>query len=378
MATTGTATNSSVTVPVSQYTSGQNLPVPLYGGSAMTVSTSYDGTKSELVVPFIAAMYADASANVGVMARQDVTVTGIDNVFDVTTTLQQAVDLLNSFTVQDVDQAGMLGLSAEVAVGFSNATFQSALAAIISDADLNDNSLDASNVHLHAYLQKETHADLLSALAHDALANMLEASDMDVNIALDASSGAANMATEFETNAHKEQYLKALFTQIPEYTIEQYLKVSDGSNNLGVEDVSGINFLPLLTGDVLTFVFDVTIGQYDSNNIPSSGANVQRVFRDASPNYPTATGNTAWNVSGDITFAADASNSYVEQAAVTPFIMPNGLTFLAPTKRRVALKVTLGTAEEASGKVFDLAGSIYGGSLAPSATNAAGEVTATA
>jgi len=368
-----------VTVPVSQYTSGQNLPVPLYGGSAMTVSTSYDGTKSELVVPFVAAMYADASANVGVMARQDVTVTGIDNVFDVPTTLQQAVDLLNSFTVQDVDQAGMLGLSAEVAVGFSNATFQSALAAIISDADLNDNSLDASNVHLHEYLHKETHADLLSALAHDALANMLEASDMDVNIALDASSGAANMAIEFESNAHKEQYLKALFTQIPEYTIQQYLKVSDGSNNLGVEDVSGINFLPLLTGDVLTFVFDVTIGQYEmaSNNIPSTGANVQRVFRDASPNYPTATGNTAWNVSGDITFAADASNAYVEQAAVTPFIMPNGLTFLAPTKRRVALKVTLGTAGGGpSGNVFDLAGSIYGGSLAASATNAAGSVVA--
>jgi len=390
----GTPTNSNLTVPAPQYTSAQTLPNPLYGAEQMSVTSNYIGTKSELVVPFVAAMYADASAQVGVLQREDVTVTGIDDVFDVNCTLAQAAALLNAFSVTDVDQNGLLGLSAEVAVGFTDAAFSSALAEIIAYADAG-NSADATPKDLHTYLHDETHADLLSALAHDALANMLEASDLDVEIALDASSGAVNMAAELEGNGscpvvNVAQYRKAIFAQIPEYTIEQYLKVSDGSDNTAFEDVSGINFLPLLTGDVLTFVFDVTVGQYDmgSNTAPGHGANVQRVFRDANTNYPQGTGDVNWDPSStmDVSFNQDASGGYVQQAAVTynpgtPAGMLNGgLTFVSPTKRRVALKVHLGMASAgvAEGKVFDLSAPINqaGAVLTAAATNAAGSVMA--
>ena len=381
----GTPTNSNLTVPAPQYTSAQTLPNPLYGAEQMSVTSNYIGTKSELVVPFVAAMYADASAQVGVLQREDVTVTGIDDVFDVNCTLAQAAALLNAFSVTDVDQNGLLGLSAEVAVGFTDAAFSSALAEIIAYADAG-NSADATPKDLHTYLHDETHADLLSALAHDALANMLEASDLDVEIALDASSGAVNMAAELEGNGscpvvNVAQYRKAIFAQIPEYTIEQYLKVSDGSDNTAVEDVTAINFMPLLTGDVLTFVFDVTVGQYTmgSNTAPGHGANVQRVFRDANATYNAGTGDAAWNATNDVSFNQDASGGYVLQQAIT-YAPTGGLTFVSPTKRRVALKVHLGMASAgvAEGKVFDLSAPINqaGAVLTAAATNAAGSVMA--
>lgn len=381
MATSGTRTDSSLAVPNTLFPSNTVLTNPLYGDAQMSVTSSYTGTKSELIVPFVAAMYADASAHMGVLQRQNVTITGIDDVFDVSCTVAQAVNLLNAFSVRDVDQNGLYGLSAEVAVGFTDVSsgFSSALADIIAYADAG-NSRDSVGTNIHAYLTNETHADLLSALAHDALANMLEASDLDVQIALDASSGAVNMASELEGEgscppANVAQYRKAIFTQIPEYTIEQYLKVSDGSGSTGFEDVSFIHFMPLLTGDVLTFVFDVTVGQYAmaSNIAPGHGANVQRVFRDANTNYPQGTGDVSWNTPMDVSFNPDASGGYVAQAAVTynpgtPVGVANGgLTFVSPTKRRVALKVHLGVLDAAQGKVFNLVGSIYNGSLAPTA-----------
>ena len=366
MASSGTPTNTSLAVPAAQYTSGTRLPVPLYGAEQMTVRSNYVGTKSELVVPFVAAMYADASAQMGVLQREDVTIGNIDDVFDVSCTLVEAAAILNSFSVTDVDQNSMLGLSAEVAVGFTDLSFASVLAQLIAS----DANADLSATNLNTYLLNETHADLLSALAHDALANMLEASDLSVEIALDASAGAANMADELAgdgsvSGAVAAQYRKALFTQIPEYTIEQYLRVSDGSGNGAFEDVSGINFLPLLTGDVLTFVFDVTVGQYDGqNNMPVHAADVQRVFRDNSTAYDTRTGDASWNSTMDISFNADASGGYVSVEAAAPYGPKSGLTFLAPTKRRVALRVHLGMADAtAEGNVFNLVGSIYNGSL---------------
>jgi hypothetical protein len=314
----------------------------------------------------------------GVLQREDVTIGNIDDVFDVSCTLAAAATILNSFAVSDVDQNGLLGLSAEVAVDFTDLSFSNVLAALIAS---NANA-DASATDMTTYLLNETHADLLSALAHDALANMLEASDLSVEIALDASNGALNMASELAGNgsvsgARAAQYRKALFTQIPEYTIEQYLRVSDGSGNGAYEDVSSIKFLPLLTGDVLTFVFDVTVGEYAYNNIsPAHGANVQRVIRDNSTAYDNRTGDASWNSTVDITFNADASNGYVDQAAATPYLAPNGLTFLAPTKRRVALRVHLGMADAAAeGDKFGLVGAqIYNGVLDGTEGDANGNV----
>lgn len=381
MASSGTPTISSLAVPATQYTSGQNLLVPLYGDAGMTVRSHYVGARSELVVPFVAPMYADASAQMGVLQREDVSITNIDNVFDVSSTRVEAAKILNSFTVNDVDHLGMLGLSAEVEILFRDLSFSEVLAALIATTA----NKDASATNMTEYLRKETHADLLSALAHNALANMLEASDLNVEIALDASNGALNMAKELDgsgsvTGTRAAQYRKALFTQIPEYTVEQYLRVSDGSNNMGFEDVSSIRFLPLLTGDVLTFVFDVTVGEYANNNIaPPNGANVQRVFRDNSTAYTTGTGNAAWNSTNDVSFNANVSGGYVDQPAVTPYNAPRGLTFLAPTKRRVALRVHLGTADSAEGKKFALVDDqIYNGRLSGALGDDHGNVVRTA
>ena len=377
MSTSGSATTSNQTVPAPQYASGQSLPANLYGAGGVSITSAYNYTshQSQLVVPFVAAMYADASGQVGVLQRENVTITGIDDVFDICCSVVNAVKILNAFSVRDEDQKGMLGLSAEVSVAFdASSNFLAALADIIADGDLNGAAKDAAGKALHAYMREETHADLLATLAHDQLANMLEASDLNVEIALDASSGATNMTSALAASSgNAPQYRKALFTQIPEYTVEQYLRVSNGSDASGVEDVSGIRFLPLLTGDVMAFVFDVTVGEYamGSNAVPQHNANMQRVFRDANSVYPTGTANGGWNASNDVAFNADASGGYVNQA-VAPYTN-GGLTFVAPTKRRIALKVHLGDKDCATGKVFNLVdGLIRNGQLAataPTVTN---------
>lgn len=371
MASSGSATNSSLTAPSSQYPSGNVLPRNLYGDGAVSITSAYNYTshQSQLVVPFVAAMYADASGQVGVLQRENVTITNIDNVFDICCSVVNAVKMLNAFSVRDEDQKGLLGLSAEVSVAFdSESNFLSALAEIIADGDAGA-AKDGAAKALHAYLKDETRSDLMATLAHDQLANMLQASDLNVEIALDASSGATNMSSALAAvGGNAPQYRKALFTQIPEYTVEQYIKVSDGSGSTGFEDVSGIGFLPLLTGDVMAFVFDVTVGDYNmgSNIIPQNNADMQRVFRDANSVYPTGTANADWNTTNDISFNADASGGYVQQQART-FAATGGLTFIAPTKRRIALRVHLGDKDCVTGKVFNLVGSIYNGKLAESA-----------
>jgi hypothetical protein len=354
----------------------------------MAVTTSYSGVQTNLVVPFVANMYADASAQMGVLQRQDVTITGIDDVFDICCSLVNAANLLNAFSVKDVDVLGNLGLSAEVAVDFADpsSSFMTALSLVIADGDQNNAATDASGVPLHKYLTDETHSDLLSMLAHNQLADMLEASDLNVTIALDASSGAANMTSALSASGgYVPQYRKAIFAQIPEYTVEQYIKVSNGIDASGLEDVSGLNFLPLLVGDVLTFVFDVTVGQYNmgSNSMPQHGANVQRVFRDNNTNYPSSIADASWNsvdangnpIGWDISFNQDPSGGYVSQQAVT-YPSSGGLTFVAPTKRRVALKVHLGSKDGVNGNVFDYSGSLRepNAVLTGTAANANGNV----
>jgi hypothetical protein len=314
-------------------------------------------------------MFTDASAQVGVMQRQNVTITGIDNVFDVSCTAVQAAALLNAFTVTDVDAQGGLGLSAEVAVSFTNNGFSNMLAQIIANA-YDGASADAAAKNLKQYLLQETEADLLKALAHDALANMLEASDLSVQIALDASSGAVNMSAELagaegsSSGANATQYRKALFTQIPEVSVHKYIRVSNGTNASGYEDVSCIRFLPLLTGDVLTFVFDVTVGKYSmgSGVAPANGANVQRVFRDNSSTYPTGTGDAAWNDVSNVTFSPNSAGGYVQQADV-PYAPTGGLTFVAPTRRRLALKLCLGTDVQAGNAFIMDAATPYNAAL---------------
>jgi hypothetical protein len=379
---------SSLAVPATQYTSAQSVPSSLYGAERMAVTTSYSGVQTNLVVPFVANMYADASAQMGVLQRQDVTITGIDDVFDICCSLVNAANLLNAFSVKDVDVLGNLGLSAEVAVDFADpsSSFMTALSLVIADGDQNNAATDASGVPLHKYLTDETHSDLLSMLAHNQLADMLEASDLNVTIALDASSGAANMTSALSASGgYVPQYRKAIFAQIPEYTVEQYIKVSNGIDASGLEDVSGLNFLPLLVGDVLTFVFDVTVGQYNmgSNSMPQHGANVQRVFRDNNTNYPSSIADASWNsvdangnpIGWDISFNQDPSGGYVSQQAVT-YPSSGGLTFVAPTKRRVALKVHLGSKDGVNGNVFDYSGSLRepNAVLTGTAANANGNV----
>jgi hypothetical protein len=161
-----------------------------------------------------------------------------------------------------------------------------------------------------------------------------------VDIALDASSGATNMTAALgSTGSYAPQYRKALFTQIPDYTVNLYISG---------EDVSGIHFLPMITGDIITFVFDVTVGNYTrgSNVMPTQNTILNRITRDVNNFYPTTTADLSWNT--------DISNDIIiTPATILPY-NSGSLTISSTTKRRVALKVALGTKDVTSGKKFIL------------------------
>lgn len=307
--------------------------------SSLTVQTN--GASGEYVAPFIANLYVDASGTVGVLQQQIVTITGIDSIFDLTVTDAQARDLLRGFKVTDMNADvsapswGANGtVSADVKVDMQNeAAFKAALAQVIADQGLSvaqDNGAGALYKSLRLYLKREAHKDTVDLLSYDTLANMLEGSDLlTFDIAVDASQGAQSMWNAMNSGA-KAGARRAMFTQLPLENIHSYLTPSDGVNASNQEEVRIMNFLPLLKGDKLSLVFDVTVGEYSFDSImPTSGAEIYTATNDASGALASISASDPVGTIGGVA----TTNSYNS----------GKLTFSVPTRRRVALRVRMST-----------------------------------
>ena len=319
-----------------------------------------DASAGIFITPFIGDLYADASGKVGVLQQQTVMITGIDSIFDLTATVDQAIRMVKAFEVLDVNGVpnpeswgAAEDVSAHVMVNMVNdasGDFKSALAEIIANAGLvsEQNNGEAAVATLYKYLKHEARRDTVDILSYDGLADLLEGSDMlAFDIAVDASQGATSMYSKLSThnwarntqltqtilNASEWKRRRALFTQLPQENIHKYAIPSLNDGVLKREHVTKMAFLPLLKGDVMVYVFDVTVGQYTlgqaNPQVPTLGADMsERIVADAQYN----------SIAGSLTDPAGT----ITNSMVTTNDYSNGdLLFTVPTKRRIALKVKI-------------------------------------
>lgn len=294
--------------------------VALTGAAARTTYTS---AAQDYLAPFIASLNVDASGTVGVLETQQVSITGIDDVFEVTLSNANAAKILNAFKVTDQDGSGGTFANIQVDMDASGEDdFKAALAAALDSADLKD----ASDDSLYDWLKAEARADTITLLSYDTLANMLEASDLTTfDIAIDASGGAADLHGKMDASGNADRRA-ALFRQIARAEIESYLVPSDGSG-ASMEAVTELGFLPLKKASKLTFVFDSTVGDYSgAPSAPTSGALVTPVSSAALTNAVSGSG---------VVPASIITASNQGQIATS-------LTFSTPTRRRVAVTLVLG------------------------------------
>lgn len=200
------------------------------------MSASTTGTR--FIAPYVASMDASGAADYQYIQQETVSISGIDYEFDVTLDASGAAKLLNSFTVSGK------GTDASFNVVLSNsADFQAVLASVINGADEASKAGKTATTQLEADLL----AGLLQAINVDDLINTVQDvgfTNVDVTIA--SAAGAADMASNL-TN----ERCRLIYTQIPWGSRDG--KYMDASEN------QTTSALPLLGGDVLTFVFDVNL-----------------------------------------------------------------------------------------------------------------------
>ena len=205
----------------------------------MSVTTA----SARFIAPYVATMNATGAADYVYIQQETVSIAGIDYEFDITLGSGQAKLLLEAFT------ASGKGVDASFNVTLSNsAHFQQVLVGIIGAAVRSSNSKTAAQ-----QLGSDLHNGLLAAIKGDSLINSVENVDFtNVSVTLDASGGAADMATNMN-----DERCRLIYTQIPWGS--RVGKYQDASEN------PTTSALPLLAGDILTFVFDVNVSDVVPN-----------------------------------------------------------------------------------------------------------------
>jgi hypothetical protein len=303
------------------------------------------------ITPFISRMYADASGSVGVLKQTTVEILDIDRIFNITLPDENAKKILKGFKVMDTDASGgvIYDPSANVSVDLiadASGDFKTALMTAIASADLSDGTVSLTN-----WLKSETQKDVTRLLNFDTLANLLEASVLtSFGINLDASGGASNMWTAMNAGGDGAARRRAMFTQLTESRVEKYATVDPSGLDMSNERVAILNFMPLVQGDKLAFVFDVIVGQYSAATgaAPTAGSLVSRVSNDA-----------AIGTQGAYT------DAYVLGGRVSSNFETGDLTIAKPTMRRIAVQLRLGNNSEAYGNAFPFtrSGTIAGGHI---------------
>lgn len=200
-----------------------------------SVSTS----ASRFIAPYVATMDASGAADYVYVQQENISIAGIDYEFDVTlSTNAMAIKLLDSFTVSGN------GVNGNLNVSLTNITdFQEVLRAVINGAE------EASRNNKTATTQLETdlHAGLYAAISGDELINSVQNLDVTgVEVTIDASGGASDMAGNMN-----DERCRLIYTQIPFGSrVGKYYDASENQTT---------SALPLLAGDILSFVFDVDV-----------------------------------------------------------------------------------------------------------------------
>ena len=340
---------------------GSNLNANQGSGS---IKISTDKAGKVFIVPFIAEMSVDASGTIGVTQQADVTVTNIDAMFDVSMNLADSVSIINAFTVKDADSDfnkngtdASSGTIVNVATPDSDRSynFQVAIRHMLDECMTVDSyqavgleKTDVARRSLKEYIRYQGYSDTMTNLMMDTLAGFLEASDLNTfDVTLDVSGGAYNMATIMaaDPQTHPDatpsaaaKYRRSLLTQLPESNIDKYVFPDPSGTTLSVEDITKIEFMPMLVGDKLVFVFDLTLGEVSATenspwSVATKGAKIERVVIDrySLPEVGAASTNTLGGV-----IDLDATENYKSTGT-------ESLLITRPTKRRIAISAKLST-----------------------------------
>lgn len=265
------------------------------------MSSVQSGTDG-VVIPFVGDTFVNASGTVGVLETSTVNITGLDTILSVTVSNADAKKILSGFQIDEADTTAG-DANADVTVSMKDATaFEEGLVSAIQKDEA-----------FSSYLYSESRAEVVNQLVNGGLADILEANDLlSYTITLDASAAASDMNSKMTND--DGTLLRVIFTQIEKSKIDGYIADAGTSNT-----ASQFNFLPLNIGDVITFVWDTTVGEAGM----SSGPKITAVA-NSTPAAPTS------------------SQTGVNPTNSGDYYSPSQVTITSPTTRRVALKVTLG------------------------------------
>jgi hypothetical protein len=256
MATTSTPTRIDGQLPTAAD------PAIVGANKGVLVTSSTEADRTNIIAPFIGAATGSSSATGGVLTQEQVIMSGIDAVMSVTATEEEAVQLLNCFTIREMNTpytiAGTAALDyaadpnhklplldVDVSGGVDN--FASVLRALVDRAHETAPNDHSSVV---TYFNEEMRRMLNAYLSQSGLIDMLEASNVDnVSVVLDVSGGVDDI--ESKIVADDAAARRRLFaTQVPIKNYDAY-GFPEGTLTMA--------FLPLVAGDSITFVFDITV-----------------------------------------------------------------------------------------------------------------------
>ena len=268
-------------------------------GVAPTVSEStfLSTANSLFVVPYVASMNETGSGTYSTTAveQQTVVISGIDRVFNWGCSLADSIKLMGAFVCVDSSgEALTVGSgSLDVSMNDINALTEVLVTAI-------NGAVDSSNKTAAAYLTANLSTELTTLLASSFFTNLGSADantikgqvSLDsVDLALDASGGAANMA---ENLAGDHGWCDDIYTQIPLSTLDKYL--AGGAVGDSASDEPSTTDLPLLKGDTLVFVFDVAANGSVTLNKAGNTANIPVPGSQPSAQAANAAGNAGATV----------------------------------------------------------------------------------
>jgi hypothetical protein len=199
--------------------------------------------------------------------QQDSVSATVDNVFEYEIKSNEDVNkILECFTITDKDTAG----TADVKVEFANndkikSVIKAALDAAVAQTT---NTVAGLKGDVVPVVDSDTVESFLNhAVLRDISSNFPDINDVRINgfpgllervssyysFTLDTDGGADNAVTTFASAANADA-VKLLYTQLPTSNVSAYRSASD-------EELSPLNKLPLVMGDILTLLFNADVTQ---------------------------------------------------------------------------------------------------------------------
>jgi hypothetical protein len=247
-----------------------------------------DLTAKRFIAPYVADMDASATANIDYVQQETVAISGVHHEFDVT--LPAYADLSTNLVKNLLEAFDVSGLSNSFVVKLRfPEKLKFVLKEVINGAGSVAKQTDNTTT-MALRLAADLDAELAKALAINGLVDTLEDYNNTSVITIDSAGGADDMAQGLT-----DERARRIYTQIPG---ERYVDLSsDGVTVLS--DTPRTSALPLKTGEIITFVFDVNVASMTSSN-PNQIPVPNNPGADSGVSYGTNPGKFTSSISTDL------------------------------------------------------------------------------